>query len=188
MAVSKRTRYEVLRRDNFTCRYCRSSEGEMVVDHVTPIALGGSDDPSNLVAACRDCNAGKASTSPEAATVADVRDDELRWSAALAKAAEITTEQASWTKTLTDWFEDTWYLEMPQWAYLPDDWKETVIRFESLGVSTHVMRNVIEIVATKHHVEQRARFKYFCGICWNKVRELQEIARQILAAEEAGGA
>jgi len=26
MAVSKRTRFEVLRRDNHTCRYCRSTE------------------------------------------------------------------------------------------------------------------------------------------------------------------
>ena len=39
MAVTKRTRYEVMRRDNFTCRYCRSTEGELTVDHVTPVAL-----------------------------------------------------------------------------------------------------------------------------------------------------
>ena len=40
MAVSKRTRFEVLRRDNFTCRYCRSTDNELTVDHVTPVALG----------------------------------------------------------------------------------------------------------------------------------------------------
>ena len=31
-----------------------------MVDHVTPMAMGGSDDPSNLVAACRPCNDRKA--------------------------------------------------------------------------------------------------------------------------------
>lgn len=40
MAVSKRTRFEVLRRDDFTCRYCRSKDSELHVDHVTPVSLG----------------------------------------------------------------------------------------------------------------------------------------------------
>lgn len=65
MAVSKRTRFEVLRRDDYTCRYCRSTENPLTIDHVVPEALGGGNDPSNLVAACRDCNAGKSSTSPD---------------------------------------------------------------------------------------------------------------------------
>ena len=82
MAIPKRTRFEVLRRDNHTCRYCRSTEGQLTVDHVTPVALGGTDDPSNLVAACRGCNAGKASSNPDEATVAQVQDDALRWAAA----------------------------------------------------------------------------------------------------------
>src|SRR5690242_10107126 len=71
MAVSKRTRYEVLTRDNHTCRYCGGVAPDVVltVDHVVPTALGGSDKPDNLVAACKDCNAGKASTSPSASTV-----------------------------------------------------------------------------------------------------------------------
>ena len=64
MAIPKRTRFEVLRRDNHTCRYCRSTDNPLTIDHVTPVSLGGTDDPSNLVAACRDCNAGKASSSP----------------------------------------------------------------------------------------------------------------------------
>lgn len=33
MAVTKRTRFEVLRRDNYTCRYCRSTDGALTVDH-----------------------------------------------------------------------------------------------------------------------------------------------------------
>ncbi|MFF0055622.1 HNH endonuclease [Streptomyces microflavus] len=64
MAVSKRLRYEILRRDRFTCRYCGASapDAPMRVDHVTPVALGGTDHPSNLVAACEPCNSGKTST------------------------------------------------------------------------------------------------------------------------------
>ncbi|MGC7224589.1 HNH endonuclease, partial [Mycobacteroides abscessus subsp. massiliense] len=44
MAVTKRLRYEVLRRDNYSCRYCGRSapEVKLTVDHVVPVALGGS--------------------------------------------------------------------------------------------------------------------------------------------------
>lgn len=57
MAVSKRTRFEVLRRDNHTCRYCGQAapDVKLTVDHVTPVALGGTDDPANLVTACAEC-------------------------------------------------------------------------------------------------------------------------------------
>lgn len=71
MAVSKRTRFEVLRRDNYTCRYCRSTDNALTVDHVTPLTLGGTDELTNLVAACRDCNSGKSSTVLEAEKVAE---------------------------------------------------------------------------------------------------------------------
>ena len=61
MAVSKRTRFEVLRRDNHACRYCgrTAPEVKLTLDHVVPVSLGGTDDPDNLVAACHDCNSGE---------------------------------------------------------------------------------------------------------------------------------
>lgn len=47
MSVTKRLRFEVLRRDGYKCRYCglEASATELQVDHVTPVALGGSDQP-----------------------------------------------------------------------------------------------------------------------------------------------
>lgn len=60
--VSKRLRFAILKRDGFACLYCgrRPPEAELEVDHVRPRSRGGSDDPSNLVTACRECNRGKA--------------------------------------------------------------------------------------------------------------------------------
>lgn len=75
MPISKRLRFEVLRRDNFRCFYCgtRANEGKpLAIDHVTPRALGGTDDMANLVAACTDCNIGKTSTAPGAGLIAAV--------------------------------------------------------------------------------------------------------------------
>ncbi len=59
--VSPGLRFKVLRRDNFTCRYCgRSAPNvELAVDHVIPYAKGGTCTEENLVTACVECNAGK---------------------------------------------------------------------------------------------------------------------------------
>lgn len=50
----------ILRRDNYTCRYCCAQDEIMCADHVIPLSRGGSNDPENLVAACMPCNSSKA--------------------------------------------------------------------------------------------------------------------------------
>lgn len=59
--LSKRVRFEVFKRDRFTCQYCGGKAPDVIlqVDHVRPLADGGTDDFLNLVAACIDCNGGK---------------------------------------------------------------------------------------------------------------------------------
>lgn len=50
-------RLEILERDGWICRYCGSAANH--VDHVVSRKRGGTDDPSNLVAACGFCNRSK---------------------------------------------------------------------------------------------------------------------------------
>ncbi|MFF7147543.1 HNH endonuclease [Streptomyces griseoaurantiacus] len=87
MAVSKRLRYEILRRDNHACRYCGAAapDVKLNVDHVIPTSLGGSDKPNNLVTSCADCNSGKTSSLPNAEPVADVDQEMFRQIGALAR-------------------------------------------------------------------------------------------------------
>lgn len=63
MPLSKRKRFEIFKRDGFTCQYCGQRPPEVVleVDHIEPRAHGGSDDELNLVTSCADCNRGKGS-------------------------------------------------------------------------------------------------------------------------------
>jgi hypothetical protein len=60
--ISKSLRFEILKRDKFTCKYCGAKAPDVVlhVDHIHPVKEGGGNDPMNLVTACRACNAGKA--------------------------------------------------------------------------------------------------------------------------------
>lgn len=61
MAIKKSTRFEVFKRDKFTCQYCGRSAPDVILepDHIQPRAKGGDDDILNLVTACKDCNSGK---------------------------------------------------------------------------------------------------------------------------------
>lgn len=56
-AYYQRVRKLVLERDYFTCHYC--SQEATTVDHLIPISKGGTDEASNMVAACVKCNSGK---------------------------------------------------------------------------------------------------------------------------------
>lgn len=110
MAVSKSLRYEILRRDNFTCRYCGRSAPEVTleVDHVVPVAHGGSDLPENLVAACRDCNSGKSSSSASSEVVADVIEDQTAWDRAIREAGHLERHAASEVRHFAGTIRSLW--------------------------------------------------------------------------------
>jgi len=59
--LSAKTRFEVFKRDKFTCQYCGEAAPKVVlhVDHVKPVAGGGDNNILNLITACQDCNGGK---------------------------------------------------------------------------------------------------------------------------------
>lgn len=60
--VSDSLRYDILRRDNFTCVLCGVSAKQgarLHVDHIIPISKGGKSVPGNLRTLCERCNIGK---------------------------------------------------------------------------------------------------------------------------------
>jgi len=63
--IKKSVRFEVFKRDSFTCQYCGQKAPDVVleVDHITPVANGGQNEILNLITACKACNAGKSDRS-----------------------------------------------------------------------------------------------------------------------------
>jgi hypothetical protein len=186
MAVSKRLRYEILRRDNHACRYCGATapEATLTVDHVVPTALGGSDDPTNLVAACKDCNAGKSSSNPDAPLVADVSADALRWSRAMAQAAENMLADHDRRSEMLDEFTakwDTWKTGGCDPVPLPTGWQNSVDRLLAAGLPMPVLLDCIDIAMGTTTLAVKNIFRYTCGVAWRRVADLQESARAIAA-------
>ena len=62
--ISKKKRFEVFKRDKFTCQYCGRKSPDVIleVDHIKPVAEGGNNGILNLITSCRDCNRGKGKT------------------------------------------------------------------------------------------------------------------------------
>lgn len=110
MAISRRLRFEILRRDGHACRYCgaMAPDAKLTVDHVIPVALGGSDEAANLVTACSECNSGKSSIQPDSGLVEDVAADAIRWARALEAAAHNLLADRELIDALTDRFLEVW--------------------------------------------------------------------------------
>lgn len=171
MAISKRLRFEVLRRDDHTCQYCgeRAPDVTLHVDHVVPVALGGTDDPGNLVAACRDCNAGKTSVPADAPLV-----------------QKVNAHAAAYALTLTDKMtriraklqRDDEYIEqfLEHWNHwvardtgkhwpLPDDYKDSLRRWASMGVPPELIEYAVEVAMKKQGIHGE-RYSYMAGVIW----------------------
>lgn len=192
MAVSKRLRYEILRRDNHTCRYCGATAPDVPlrVDHVTPVALGGTDEPTNLATSCEPCNSGKSSATVDSAVVANVSDDALRWAGAMQQAAgNLLTQEAPKLEYrdafLSEW--NRWHLgkDDDKKVPLPEDWKQAMDRFRVAGIPTWMWADIVDAAMANQKVKADRTFNYVCGIAWNKVTALQAEARRIVDGDAA---
>lgn len=182
MTVSKRLRYEILRRDNHACRYCGGAAPDvaLTVDHVVPTTLGGSDEPANLVAACVDCNAGKAASSPDAPLVEQVNDDVLRWRDAIRIVASVDLGH----RDRRDFYREHFHTAWTRWTYesggrracfdLPLEWPHSIDRFVAAGLYSGDLDEAVDQAMRRPGV--RDVFRYFCGVCWCMVTQRQQAA------------
>jgi hypothetical protein len=183
VAASKRLRFEILRRDGHTCRYCgaKSPDVPLRVDHVVPVALGGSDDPSNLVTACEPCNTGKSSVPADAPLVNDVAEKALKWSAAMRLVAEERALQRSRSKKRYADFREEWD-SWTNWRGDPfpmaDAWRITVDQLLNAGLH---MDDLIELVDVAMSAKAKDTWRYWCGCCWTRLRQMQERAAEIVS-------
>lgn len=60
------TRQNVFKRDGYTCQYC-GTQKDLTLDHVVPRSKKGPTSWTNLITACKRCNARKGDYTPEAA-------------------------------------------------------------------------------------------------------------------------
>lgn len=123
--VSKRIRFEVFKRDSFTCQYCGRKAPDILLhlDHVNPRAKGGDNNPLNLITSCIDCNLGKADRTLADDSVLRLKQDQL---AALQERREQINMMLEWQQGLAGLESETIeklasiWCEIADWVGLSD--------------------------------------------------------------------
>lgn len=188
MALGKSLRFQVFRRDGHVCQYCggRPPDVALVVDHVVPAALGGSDDPENLVTSCRDCNSGKAATPPDAPMVAAVGERERIYADEMARLAR----DAELERDGLQWMWDAWASHgafMFNRSVLPANWESTVLLWLRRGLTRDDILYATDVAWGNPTVARPSKFAYAAGICWRMLRQREDIAAESVRTQRSGG-
>lgn len=183
--ASKALRFEILRRDQFRCHYCgtEASQAELHVDHVVPQSLGGTNDPSNLVTACVECNSGKAGRTLDEPVLAAVDEKAQRYAAAVEQAIAERRQVLASERQIQDSFREHWNQWEPQ-DPLPSGFGDSVRQFMRAGLDWEDIVDSIEIAMSRRDIRGRenGRFKYFCGVCNRKIEDIRKRADELMAS------
>jgi hypothetical protein len=176
--ISKRTRFEIFKRDGFRCLYCGKSPPAVIlhVDHVLPVAEGGTNEPANLVTACQDCNLGKSDVllSQKPASLKDTETLERERFAQL-KAynswlSEKRQQQNRWLRQVSD----VWVGldgEDPQRCRIGQARELMVTRFLTFLPAEEII-DALSVTYGKSWIRKEYdRTRYFAGVCWKKIKE-----------------
>ena len=174
MSLSKRLRFEVLKRDGFRCKYCGAGPitAPLEVDHVVPKSKGGPDSAENLVTACWGCNRGKSNIElddprlPAPATVDSVKEHAKQIRAFLAAQKKVTEAR----NDVAEWLADEWR------GRVGDDPPRVIFqRFRTL-LEIHPIERLLssmDAVGSRYICGTVEQAKYFHG-CLRRKREREE--------------
>lgn len=170
--ISKRVRFEIFKRDEFKCQYCGATPPNAVlhVDHIQPVANDGTNDTDNLITSCSVCNLGKGARS------LDQIPKSLKEKAK--EIEEIEAQIIGYNNVIQDKKER---IENECWEVIeiisPASLKEGFHRSKFLSVKNfieklglHEVLDSAEKTISKDFVKDYITFKYFCGICWRKIK------------------
>lgn len=178
--VSARDRFEIFKRDRFTCHYCGGKPPEVVLhlDHIHPVSKGGTNEPDNLITSCRDCNLGKSDVPlgdvrpvPSRDAIEELREQREQLEAYQAFVLEEREARAETTDMVA--------IEIRKALRHDPEPKEKadIARFLKMLPLDEVL-DAVDVTAGHDYTGRRA-WRYFCGVCWTKARARNpEIAKR----------
>lgn len=174
MAIGPKLRFEVFKRDDFTCRYCGRKTPAVVLeaDHVIPKAEGGGDEIENLVTSCWECNSGKGKRLLD---VMNAEGDVHEKAAALLEREMQLREYNEVRQQIRNRENADIQRVMEAWAQhwpggQPDYWpNEPQIRSLLNEISVVDLVDAVAIAADKI-APTFARVKYFFGVAYTRAR------------------
>jgi hypothetical protein len=171
-SISKKLRFEVFKRDSFTCQYCSAKPPKvpLEVDHIHPVCKGGKNNIDNLITACFDCNRGKSGNELTSIPKTIIEKSEGKIIALaqykeyqkilLAEKMQMESDINSVELVYNSVFEDYGFTEK---------FRLSVKKFiKEIGVELVI--DAMETACNRIYNQEKA-LKYFCGICWTTIKE-----------------
>ncbi len=172
-AISKRTRFEIFKRDLFQCAYCGRTPPAVVleVDDINPRQLGGADEMANLITACFDCNRGKAdlpltsvpSPISEQAEIISEREEQIKAYKRLLFSVDRRKEKdAQKVSAIFSEYFDNYELSR--------NFIETTLKRHFLdSIPLPDILLAMRVACNRMRYNDNRAIRYFCGICWRKI-------------------
>lgn len=156
------------------CQYCGKTPPDvsLEIDHIKPVSKNGTNDINNLITACFDCNRGKKHIEldviPETinlkSQVLKEKEEQLKEYRKLIK--KIDAREKRDCKKINEVYNECF----PNYELTERFLTTTVKQFiRKLPLSEVI--DAMYLAAEKiQHKDNSIR--YFCGICWNKIRDI----------------
>ena len=176
--ISKKTRFEVFKRDLFQCQYCgkRPPNALLEVDHIMPVAEGGTNRITNLATSCFECNRGKSNrplkTVPEGLECTQFYEAEK-----LQQLSLLNEYLRDAENELDDRVNEAWhriasgmgYEEGPKDVYVSVRiWmRKGILGFDDFAHAADV--------TVSRCGKYRDDWKYFCGVCHEIIRQKRDL-------------
>jgi hypothetical protein len=172
MPISNKLRFEVFKRDGFRCAYCGKTPPEVVLecDHIEPVKEGGQDVMENLITACFECNRGKGCIPLEKIPTQVQTNIEILKEKE-AQLREYRKYAAKLEKMIQKDIDEVVavYSECFKGWTLEERFKQSTIKTFLKSLSKEEIKEAMYLAANKVRDNHRT-IRYFCGICWNKIK------------------
>ncbi len=172
MSISKRLRFEVFKRDAFTCQYCGRTPPSVLLecDHIDPRSNGGGDEIDNLVCACFDCNRGKSNVLLAAvpatieAKIVLLAEKEEQIKAFKKLKRAIKKRKMQVVKSVESLFTEAY----PSLEFTPSFQNSIATNFVDVLEYDDLIMAISKAIDKTD--DPQNTIKYFCGICWRIIR------------------
>lgn len=134
--LSQKIRFEVFKRDSFTCQYCGAKAPDVLLqaDHIEPVSQGGTNDILNLITACQPCNSGKSDRRLSDNSVLEKQREQLE---GLQERKEQIEMMFQWQRSLTE-------LDGHVVEQLAEYWGELVPSFSLTDSGKDVLKKLLK--------------------------------------------
>lgn len=181
-STGKRQRFNIFKRDRFTCQYCGRTPPTvvLVIDHILPVSQGGGEEITNKITSCETCNQGKAdglltdvpqAVESQLAASLERQEQLSEYNKFLMKLRKETAEQARLLGVY--WCDRTGPPEdKGRFTFGRDRMTSAMTFLKHMPLAE--IYEAIDIAFSRRPAvrgDDHNTFKYFCGVCWSKIKE-----------------